>query len=421
MKLSFATPSRAVRRPRSLAWLAAVAFALPLHAAALDAGHWIGTWGAGAGGPPLAGHGQSFSKQTLRLIVHTSVQGRRVRIRLSNEMGSTPLTIGAAHVALRASGADIAAGSDRVLTFSGKPSITIPPGAPALSDPVDLDVPGQSDLAISVYLPGTTTVTTLHSGAYQTSYVSGPGDFSAAASLPTQAQLGSWPFLTEVDVEGEGAAIVAFGDSITDGFHSSANSNSRWPDFLERRLHAANAANTGGGEPGVVNRGISGNRLLSNPPPGSSAGRAALERFDRDVLATAGVRYMTVMLGINDIGHSSDDSPLPGGANDLIAGYRQLIARAHEHGIAVYGATLTPFEGAKYFSPEKEQMREALNDWIRNSGELDGVIDFDKVTRDPARPLRFLPAYDSGDHLHPNDAGYQAMGNAVPLAWFGAK
>jgi lysophospholipase L1-like esterase len=415
MQLSFTTSSRATRR--GLAALMTAALALPLHAAPLGTEHWVGTWGAAPAGPPLAGHGQSFTNQTLRLIVHTSVKGRRVRIRLSNEMGATALAIGAAHIALQTDGAAIAAGSDRVLTFSGSPSITIPPGAPVLSDPVELDVPAQADLAVSVYLPGTASATTLHSTASQTSYVSEEGDFTAAASLPVKTKLGAWPFLTEVDVESEGAAIVAFGDSITDGTHSSAGANSRWPDFLERRLHAVYAG--AAGEPGVVNRGISGNRLLSNPPPGSSAGRAALERFDRDVLATAGVRAVTVMLGINDIGHSSDDSPLPGGARELIAGYRQLIARAHEHGIAVYGATLTPFEGAKYYAPDKEQMREAVNAWIRTSGEFDGVIDFDQVIRDPAQPKRFLPAYDSGDHLHPNDAGYQAMGNAVPLTWFG--
>jgi lysophospholipase L1-like esterase len=412
MKPFFTLPSRA----RILTPLAAAALALPLHAAPLDAGHWVGTWGAAPAGAPLPGHGQTFGNQTLRLIVHTSVKGRRVRIRLSNEMGSEPLTIGAARIALHANGADVVAGGARALSFSGKPSITIAPGAPVLSDPVDFDLPAQADLAISVYLPGTVTATTIHSGASQTGYVSEPGDFSAAASLPVKAKLGAWPFLTEVDVDGEGGAIVALGDSITDGTHSSVGSNSRWPDFLERRLHAAYAS--GGAEPGVVNRGISGNRLLSNPPPGSLAGRAALERFDRDVLATAGVRAMTVMLGINDIGHSSDDSPLPGGAQDLIAGYRQLIARAHEKGIAIYGATLTPFEGAKYYSAEKEGMREAVNDWIRSGGEFDGVIDFDQAIRDPAQPKRFLPAYDSGDHLHPNDAGYQAMGNAVPLALF---
>ncbi|WP_323143372.1 SGNH/GDSL hydrolase family protein [Massilia phyllosphaerae] len=349
--------------------------------------------------------------------MHTSAGGKRVRIRLSNEMGSSPLAIGTARIALHAGGGAVKAGSDRPLTFSGNPSITIAPGAPVLSDPVELDVPAQADLAVSLYLPGTATVNTLHSGANQTSQVSAPGDFTAAASLPGQASLGTWPFLTEVDVEGEGegAAIVAFGDSITDGFRSTADRNRRWTDVLERRLAAAQdgAARA----LGVVNRGISGNRLLSNPPPGSLAGRAALERFDRDVLATAGVRYVTVMLGINDIGHSSDDSPLPGGATDLIAGYRQLIARAHAHGLLVYCATLSPFEGAKYYSSEKEKMRMAVNDWIRGS-EFDGVIDFDRALRDPARPTRILPAYDSGDHLHPNDAGYEAMGKAVPLALF---
>ena len=410
MKLSFAT--------LPLAGLIAAALALPLPATALDAGHWVGTWGAGPAGAPLPGKAQVFSNQTLRLVVHTSTGGKRVRIRLSNEMGSSPLTIGTARVALHAGGGAVKAGSDRPLTFSGNPSITIAPGAPVLSDPVDLDLPAQADLAVSLYLPGTATVNTLHSGANQTSQVSAPGDFTGAASLPGQASLGAWPFLTEVDVEGEGAAIVAFGDSITDGFRSTADRNGRWPDVLERRLAAAQDG--AGRALGVVNRGISGNRLLSNPPAGSLAGRAALERFDRDVLATAGVRYVTVMLGINDIGHSSDDSPLPGGAKDLIAGYRQLIARAHAHGILVYGATLSPFEGAKYYSAEKEQMRIAVNDWIRAGGEFDGVIDFDQALRDPAQPKRFLPAYDSGDHLHPNDAGYEAMGKAVPLALFTA-
>jgi lysophospholipase L1-like esterase len=413
-----------VTRPRTAVVLtgvlaAAFALPLPLHAAAPNAEHWTGTWGAGPGGPPLPGKGQTLTDQTLRLVVHTSVAGKRVRIRLSNEMGATALTIGAAHVALRAGESDIAPGSDRVLTFSGNPSVTIPPGAPVLSDPVDLPVPAQADLAVSFHLPGETVVSTYHGLANQAGYVSETGNFTGAASLPVKSKITSWPFLSEVDVEGDGPTIVAFGDSITDGANSSAGSNSRWPDFFERRLHAAWAGAKG--EPGVVNRGISGNRLLSNPPPGSSAGRAALERFDRDVLATAGVRYVTVMLGINDIGHTTDDAPLPGGANDLIAGYRQLIARAHGKGIKIYGATLTPFEGAKYFTPEKEEMREAVNNFIRTSGEFDGVIDFDKVIRDPAQPKRFLPAYDSGDHLHPGNAGYEAMGNAVPLELFGVK
>jgi len=398
----------------------ATALALPppfVHAQDWSAERWVGTWGAGPGGPPLPANTQTFTDQTVRLVVHTSIGGTRVRIRLSNEMGTTPLRIGAAHIALRASGADIVAGTDRPLTFGGNASVTLPPGAPALSDPVDLNVPALSDLAVSLYLPGTVGATTIHGTASQTNYVSLPGDFTGAASLPTQRTILSWPFLTEVDVTGNAAAIVALGDSITDGTRSTPDTNNRWPDWLARRLQTVRDPAGGlNNRLGVVNRGISGNRLLSNPAEGSLAGRSIQERFDRDVLATAGVRYMTLMIGINDIGNSSAANPVS--ANDLIAGYRQVIARAHAKGIAVYGATLTPFEGAGYYSAEKEVVRQAVNAWIRSGDEFDGVIDFDRVTRDPSHPGRFLPAYDSGDHLHPNDLGYQAMGNAVPLELF---
>lgn len=379
----------------------------PPPALAQAAGHWTGTWGAGPAGPPLPAGTKTFSNQTLRMIVHTSIGGKHVRIRLSNEMGSTPLRIGAAHLAQRAKDADIVPGTDRALTFGGAASITIPPGAPALSDPVELDVAALSDLAVSVYLPETAGATTIHGTASQTNYVSQAGNFAGAATLPVQHNIGSWPFLTEVDVEGGDAAIVTLGDSITDGTRSTPDAVNRWPDWLARRLQ---------GRLGVVNRGISGNRLVSNPPEGSLAGRNALERFERDVLATAGVRYMTLMVGINDIGNSPDEAPIS--ANELIAGYRQLIARAHGKGIAIVAATLTPFEDAKYYSATKETVRQAVNEWIRKGGEFDGVIDFDLVTRDPAHPARLLAAYDSGDHLHPNDRGYEAMGKAVPLELF---
>jgi lysophospholipase L1-like esterase len=420
MKLSVTTTTGTPRRrallPIGALLAAALAFTAPqLHAESSTAGHWVGTWGAGAGGPPLAAKRQPLSNQTLRLIVRTSIGGNRVRIRLSNEMGDSPLTIGAAHIALRANGADIDASTDRALTFSGSTSITIPPGAPVLSDPVDLKLPAQSDLAVSVYLPNQTGVATVHATASQANYVSQPGNFTGAASLPTQGTIHNWPFLTEVDVDGGAGAgaVVTFGDSITDGTRSTPDTNTRWPDFLARRLLALG----GSGQLGVVNRGISGNRLLSDTGGGSLSGRNGLERFDRDVLATAGVRYVTVLLGINDIGHSKE-SPVT--AVDLIAGYRQLISRAHEKGIAILGATLTPVGGSKYETPENEQLRQAVNQWIRTSGELDGVIEFDMVTRDPQRPERFLPAYDSGDHLHPNSVGYEAMGNAVSLALFRA-
>jgi lysophospholipase L1-like esterase len=418
-------PASATRRAALLAGFAlAGALALPsggVLAQDWRGVHWTGTWGAGPGGPPLPASTPTFTDQTLRLIVHTSIPGTRVRIRLSNEAGATPLRIGNAHIALRAAGAgngaNIAAGSDRVLTFGGYPGIVIPPGAPVLSDPVDLNVPALGDLAVSLYLPGTVSATTIHSTASQTNYVSLPGDFSGAATFPTASTILSWPFLTEVAVQSDGAAIVTLGDSITDGTRSTPDTNNRWPDWLARRLQTVRDPVTGiNARLGVVNRGISGNRLLTDPPTGSTAGRSTLERFDRDVLATDGVRWVTLMIGINDIGNSSATSPLT--VDDLIAGYRQVIERAHAKGLAVYGATLTPFEGAGYYSPEKDVIRQAVNNWIRSSDAFDAVIDFDRVTRDPSHPARLAPAYDSGDHLHPNDLGYQAMGNAVPLELF---
>jgi lysophospholipase L1-like esterase len=394
----------------------ALAAALPARAGDWQDELWVGSWGAGAAGPTQSS-AQNFSNQTVRLIVHTSIGGTRVRIRLSNELGTAPLRIGAARIALRASGSATVVGSDRVLRFGGSPSITLAPGAPALSDPVELAVPAASDLAVSLYLPSATSSATFHSSASQTSYVSPAGDFSGAADFPVERPIQSWSFLTEVDVEaGDGGAIVTLGDSITDGFRGKRDTNNRWPDVLARRLQAAQGPDAGAARLGVVNRGISGNRLLANAREGTSYGPNILGRFDRDVLATAGVRYMTLLIGINDIAGSSDTEPLS--ADDLIAGYRQVIERAHAKGIAVFGATLTPFEGSRSYTPEREAMRQAVNDWIRTSKAFDGVIDFDRATRDPAHPTRLLPAYDSEDHLHPGDLGYQAMGNAVPLELF---
>jgi lysophospholipase L1-like esterase len=277
--------------------------------------------------------------------------------------------------------------------------------------------------------------TTIHGSAFQTNYVSLPGNFTGAATLPTERTITSWPFLTEVDVEAPGsAAIVALGDSITDGSNTTLDTNRRWPDLLALRLQTtrdlASAPNgvasllAPNARLSVINRGIGGNRLLRDPGEQPLFGRAALTRFDRDVLATAGVRTMIVLIGINDIGHPGTGT-IPASeavtAQDLIAGYRQLIARAHAKGIAVYGATLTPFEGTVfpgYYTPEKEQVRQAVNNWIRSGDEFDGVIDFERAVRDPAHPTRMLPAYDSGDHLHPNDLGMQAMANAIPLQLF---
>jgi lysophospholipase L1-like esterase len=374
---------------------------------------WCATWGAAPAGPPPAGSIQSYSSQTLRLVVRTSIGGNRLRIRISNEMGSAPLRIGRASIALRSSGAAINQGSLRELRFGGAASVTVPARAPAVSDAVDLVVPAQADLAVSLYLSGSTQGTTLHNAALQSSYVSPGGDYTSTVSMPVTRTLTSWPFLTEVDVNVAAPCLVALGDSITDGQGSTTNANRRWPDYLARRLQASLGT---AGRIGVVNRGISGNSLLTDYPNALLAGYAALERFDRDVLATSGVRFLVAFIGINDICYSSGSNPIPAG--DLIAGYRQLISRAQARDITIIGATLPPFEGFVYYTAARERVRRAVNDWMLASGEFDALLDVEAALRDPARPTRILAAYDSGDHLHPSDAGYQAIANAVPLAPF---
>lgn len=375
--------------------------------------HWVATWGASPSAILTAG----FNNQTLRLIVHTSIGGERVRVRLSNALGTQSVTIGAAHIALQSTDASIVPGTDRALTFSGAPSFTIPPNALVLSDPVEFDVPALTNLAVSIYLPGATGPATNHSLGVQTSYVSSTGDFTGTTALPVDHTVTSWFFLSDVEVKADEdvAAIVTLGDSITDGFASTPSANHRWPNFLAVRLLAHHPHHA----PAVVDQGISGNRILHDV-----AGPNALSRFDRDVLAQSGVRFVTVLEGINDIGFPGAIPAFAGEgvtADQIIAGHRQIIARAHARGLRIYGCTLTPFEGTifpGYFSAAGEAKRQAVNQWIRTSGAYDAVIDFDAATRDPSHPTRFLPAYDSGDHLHPNDAGYQAMANAIDLELF---
>ncbi|MFP5390628.1 MAG: SGNH/GDSL hydrolase family protein [Gammaproteobacteria bacterium] len=388
---------------------------------------WVGTWGTAPAPAPQNEQLQTFRDQTLRLIVHTSVGGSRVRIRLSNEFGATPLRLGAVRVGLRKAGAEVVAGSERGVTFGGQGAVTLAPGAPALSDPIELAVPAMADLAVSLYLPDQVQAQTVHSAAFQTSYVSTAGDHTAKASLPVERSIQSWPFLTEVDVDGgpARAALVTFGDSITDGSTTTKDTNRRWPDVFAMRLLGRPGDHGAAGAVGVVNRGIGGNRLLRDPASWPPFGKAALARFDRDVLATAGVKYLVVLIGINDIGHPGAGAPASETvtAQELIAGYRQLIARAHDKGVKVFGATLTPFKGttfANYYSAAKDAVREEVNRWIRTGGEFDGVIDFDLAVRDPAQPSQMLAAYDSGDHLHPNDQGMRAMAQAVPLELFQA-
>jgi len=356
-----------------------------------------------------------FTNQTLRQIVRASLGGSRLRVVLSNTFGSAPLTIGAAHIALRESDEGIRAGQGRSLTFSGRSSVTIPANAIVYSDPVALTVAPLADLAVDVYLPGTTNApaaVAMHGSAFQTSYISETGNHAGAPKLPAVATTRSWFLLSRVEVDAPDATgvVVAFGDSITDGAASTADTNSRWPDVLARRL----LGSTPPMKVGVLNAGIGGNRVVSEGTYGSGAN--ALARFEVDALSHPGVTHIIVMEGINDIGNARQN-PTPTAA-DLIAAHTQLIVRAHTKGVKIFGATLTPFWGAGYYTEAGEAKRQALNEWIRTSKAYDGVVDFDKATRDPSDPKKMLAAYDSCDHLHPSDAGYKAMGESIDLSLF---
>jgi lysophospholipase L1-like esterase len=349
--------------------------------------------------------------RTLRQIIRTSIGGSRVRIRLSNEYGDRPLVIGAARVALRDTAGAIVSRTDRAITFDGSRSIIVRPGATIVSDGVDLDVPALSDLAVSLFIADSTRANTRHPLALQTNYWSrdGSGDVTGTPGFAADT-MRAWIFLSGIDVVNPSATgvIVTIGNSITDGTSSTPNTNRRWPNVLAERLLRSPS------EPpkGVVNAGISGNRVLS-----FGTGPSALARFDRDVLMVPGVTHVIVLEGINDIGRSANPRE-PLSATDIIFGLRQLAQRAHERGVIIYGATLTPASPRAAFNDSLEAKRLAVNAWIRTSGTFDGVIDFDAVTRDPANPRNFRAPFDSGDHLHPSDAGYRAMGESIDLALF---
>ncbi len=393
-----------------LASLLLIAFtALPARANGQD--HWVGTWSTA---PVSSSNSNSrFSDDTtIREIVHVSIGGSSVRIVLSNAFGTDTLKIGGASIGLPGTGGAINGASVPAL-FHGQPAVDIPAGAEVLSDPVTLGLPALSDLAVTIFVPGQTVSTiTQHSFADDTNYeLAGnqltSGDFSSATTLR------SWPFLKAVEVlaPAKSGAIVCFGDSITDGAHSTLDKNMRWPDVLARRLQADKKT----AHLGVLNEGIGGNRLLHDV-----TGPNALERFDRDVLDQSGVKYLIILEGINDIGHAYD----PQKPYDVITAEQlemaltQLIDRAHAHGIKVIGATLTPYVGAKYQSPEGEKVREAENDFILHSGKFDGVVDFAKATADPADATHFAATAGSIDNLHPGDSGYQIMGDAIDLKLF---
>ena len=391
-----------------------------------EAHQLVGTWSAS---PQLAGtfpvpDGTGFADQTIRNIAHTSVGGNGLRVRLSNTFGTSPLTFGAVSVGVQASGAALRAGSKRDVMFGGQKSVTVAPGAEALSDTVRMDVDANENLAISLFVPGSTGVPTLHLTAEQTNYISTTGDFTDSdASTAFTTTSTSWYFLDGLDVVSPGVqgSIVAFGDSITDGLFGTIDANHRWPNFLSQRIND----NHDIGRLSVVDEGISGNRILNDS---ICFGVNAQQRLDRDVLSQDGVRFVILLEGINDIGFSATPTVGPFGAcavpntdvsaQQIIAGYQQIIAQTHAKGIPIFGGTLTPFKGAGYYTTAGEAKRAAVNNFIRSSGQFDGVIDFDAATRDPADPLMLRPDFDSGDHLHPNDAGYQAMANAVDLRLF---
>jgi lysophospholipase L1-like esterase len=363
--------------------------------------------------PPLARIPATLKDQTVRMVARVSLGGSRVRVRLSNALDKPALRVGAAHIALRGDGSSIAPGTDRVLTFGGRGTTLVPPGTVVFSDPVDLAVPPLGSVAVSLYLPEDTGAPTTHPDGLHTAYIV-RGNAAGAATLTAESTTTAYLWLAAVDVlaPADAGAVVAFGDSITDGMGSSLDTDRAWASRLAQTLAA--------GRPGpalsVVNAGLSGNRLLRH-----GFGVSALARFDRDVLSMAGVRWMTVLLGINDITFPA----VPGmpaseavTADDLIWGFKQLIERAHAHGIKVAGATILPVEGVNTYTESGEAIRQAVNQWIRTSGAYDAVIDFDAAVRDPANPKRLRASFDPGDHVHPNDAGNEAMAAAIDVSIF---
>lgn len=379
-------------------------------------GRWIGSWGASPA-PPMAAPANNpargtptFNNQTVVQVVRLSAGGQRLRLRLSNEYGTHPLAVGAVRVALVGGDGAAIAGSERAVSFSGAAAAVLPPGAPLISDPVALPTRALARLRVSLFLPQDTNGCTCHMSGSELVQVL-PGDATGQPIGKLAGPATYRAFLTEVDVEAASAApvIVAFGDSITDGFQTTNGANRRWPDRLAERL----TEKTPSRPVGVVNAGIGGNRVMSD---GIIAifGQAALSRFDRDVLSVPGVTHVTVLEGVNDLGMTKP----PPAAADIIAGYRQLITRAHDHGLKIVGGTILPYGGAAYFSAAGEAERQKINAWIRASHAFDGVIDFDAAIRDPAKPERMRADLQSGDWLHPNDAGYRAMGEAVDLSLF---
>ncbi len=373
---------------------------------------WVTTWATSPSTLPEAEQQPAMVEdQTLRLIVHTSIGGSSLRLRLSNLHGDHPVEIRSTAVAMHAEGGSIQAGSSRAVSFGGQASVVIPRGAVVLSDPLPFAVAELSNLAVSMYLAENSGFLTAHALSNQTNYISEAGDHVASTNLPTASETPAWNLLTAIDVINDDSvsAIATVGDSITDGWGSTDSANQRWPNHFARRLFSDNSID----KYAIVNAGISGNRVTTQG--NARFGQNLQARFERDVLAMSNVSHMILMEGINDIGMSPSGELIT--AEEVIAGYKQIIARAHARGIKIIGATLTPFEGAAYYTPAGEMVRQKVNLFIRGGGEFDGVIDFEKAVQDPAHPSRILPSL-TADNLHPNDIGYKIMADSIDLSLF---
>ena len=378
-------------------------------------GNWVAAWGTAQqlvvparAIPSRETYPLKVEAQTVRMVARSTVAGKAVRVALSNSFGYAPVRIDAAQIARSAGGSAIKAGSAHALTFGGHAAVVLAPGAQIYSDPVEYEVPAQADLVVSLYLAADSGPTTAHPIGLRTAWLA-PGSQVAAEELNgATTQFHSYLWLAAIDVlaSAKTATVVAFGDSITDGFATTPDADLAWPAILARRL----AAQSNLAPRAVINMGISGNRVLRE-----GAGSSALARFDRDVLSRPGVKWVLLLEGINDIGFSA----IPGipasekvTAEEIITGYRLLIARAHLHGLTIIGCTLTPFEGTPTYTAAGEGMRQEVNQWIRDSGQFDAVVDLDAATRDPASATKLRKEFDSGDHIHPNDAGNKAMAEA---------
>lgn len=350
-----------------------------------------------------------LSGSTLRQALRISIGGERLRVHVSNEYGATSLEIRAAHIARHTGSGAIDRGSDRALSFQGRPGVTLMAGGTAMSDPLDLTVEPLEDLALTLWFGAVPDDLTGHPGSRNTSYMA-PGNAVSRASLADGARTDHWYVMTGIDVVApEASAVTILGNSITDGRGSTTNGNDRWPDVLSRRLRA----DPGTAGVAVVNQGIGGNCVLR-----ACLGPPGIQRYERDILGPPGVRWAIIFEGVNDVGGARGAAQSDSVARALIMSYQQMIGEAHGRGIRVYGATLLPFGGSFYWSPEHERARQTVNRWIRDSGAFDAVIDFDAALRDPSDPTRLRPDADTGDHLHPNANGYRLMARAVDLGLF---